>query len=139
MIITNLRKFMTALAAASLVSCGGSGIGFLAGGGISGTGIGTITLFGSVIINDVRTFEIDANTTILWDGNPITEQQLIDRGVGAVARVDVTGANDGLTSGTAVTIKVGNLVKGLLRRGYSARDTVGILGENLLRVFKTVA
>ena len=128
MINTILRKMMTALAAASLVSCGGSGLGLLAGGGISGTGIGTITLFGSVIINDVREFVIDANTTILWDGNIITEQQLMDRGIGAVARIDVSGANNGLTSGTAVTINVGNLVKGPI----TGTGPIRVLGQELI-------
>jgi hypothetical protein len=112
MIRSILHKLLLLLASTGLVSCGGGSGGFLAGGGISGTGIGTITAFGSVIINDVREFQIDANTTIIWDGNVLTEQQLMDRGIGAVARVDVSGANDGLTSGTAVTIYVGNLAKG---------------------------
>ena len=35
--------------------------------------------------------------------------------------------------------KTGNLVKGLLDRGYSDTETRGIFGENLLRVFRAVA
>jgi len=108
-----LHRMAIVLATAGLISCGGGGGGGqLAGGGISGTGSGTVTSFGSIIINEIREFIIDANTTIIWDGNIITEQELITRGVGAVAQFDVSGANNGLTSGTAVTINVGNLVKG---------------------------
>ena len=80
------KVFLSAAAAAlvALTGCGGGGGGSLAGtGGIGGTGvrvagvgIGTTTGFGSVIINDVRQFTIDSETTILHDGSEISEAEL---------------------------------------------------------------
>jgi hypothetical protein len=128
MIYRIIKKIPVALAITGLVSCIGGGNGQLAGGGISGSGTGTITGFGSVIINEVREFEIDADTTIIWDGNIISEQDLIDRGIGAVAQIDVTGANDGLTSGTAVTIHVGNQAKGPI----TGINPIRVLGQRLV-------
>ena len=122
------RRNMIILATCGLVACGGGGGGNLAGGGISGSGIGTITGFGSVIINDIRTFVIDANTTITWDDNIISETELMNRGVGAVAQVNVAGANNGLTSGTAVTITVNNKVKGPV----TGTAPLEVLGQTLV-------
>lgn len=94
--------------------CGGGGGGsFAAGGGIGGTGIGTITGFGSVIINDTRTFDINDDTKIFLDGEEISESVLMQNGPGFVAQfiVDDSVSQD-FTSGQAVTIRADNLVKG---------------------------
>ena len=91
-------KLILASATAALVAltgCGGGG-GSVAGvGGIGGTGqvagvgVGTTTGFGSVIINDVREFTIDSQTTILRDGAEITEEELELEGRGFATRVEV--------------------------------------------------
>lgn len=123
------RGLLPALVIAGLNACGGGGGSLLAGGGISGTGTGTITGFGSVIINDIREFQIDANTLILWDGIPITEAQLIQRGGGSVVSVDVgTDVNTSFTTGTAVRISVGNIVKGPV----TSTSPLQVLGQNVL-------
>lgn len=124
MIHTILRKIMTAMAAAGLVSCGGAGSGLFAGGGISGTGLGTITAFGSVEINDIRDFTTDANTQFFLDDDPVADQATLEAllcgGVpcvatnpGMVARVDIgSDVSADFTSGTAITVNAFNLVKG---------------------------
>lgn len=123
------RGLIPALTIAALSACGGAGIALLAGGGISGTGLGTITLFGSVIINDTREFTIDANTQIFWDGVPISEAQLIQRGIGSVASVEIgDDVSADFTSGTAVTISIGNRVKGPVTNTAPLQ----VLGQNVL-------
>jgi len=99
-----------------LSACGGDGGSSsksLAGGGIGGTGEGTITGYGSVIINDIRSFGISSSTRITVDGEPASEQDLQTLGTGLVAKVDVADdvSND-FTSGTAVEISVKHQVKG---------------------------
>ncbi len=128
---------LPALVIAGLNACGGGAAALLAGGGISGTGLGTITLFGSVIINDIREFAIDANTQILWDGNVITEQELMIRSTGpggpadvnVVASVDIgTDVSPDFTSGTAVAIRVDNMIKGPV----TSLNPLQVLGQDVV-------
>ena len=51
---------------------------------------------------------------------------------------DYDGVGDALPTGLKDVSSYPNLVSGLLRRGYSEQDIRKILGENLLRVWKTV-
>ncbi|MEZ5540992.1 MAG: DUF5666 domain-containing protein [Pseudomonadota bacterium] len=123
------RGLLTGLALAGLAGCGGAGSSLFASGGISGTGLGSVTAFGSIIINDTREFTIDASTQIFWDGTPITEAQLMQRGIGAVARIDIgDDVSADFSSGTAVTIDIGNQVKGPV----TALAPLQVLGQNVL-------
>lgn len=65
-LVTGIRRLMVAAALSFLVSCGGGGIADLAGGvGSGGSGLaeGTITGFGSVIVDDVRFDDSQAKVT----------------------------------------------------------------------------
>ena len=120
--MTNIitRSLLIVLAIASLIACGGGGGGdiadgggVVAGGGINGTGIGTITSFGSVIINDTREFEFDAETEFFRDGVKVTEAVFMQDGTGMVSRVEIgDDVSANFTSGTAVTVTADNAVKG---------------------------
>lgn len=126
-----------AIVMVGLSACGGGsgGDSQLAGGGISGTGTGTITGFGSIIINEIRTFAIDANTRILWDGSPITEQQLIQRGTGSIVNVEIgSDVNADFTGGTAVNIHISNLVKGPV----TSLNPLQVLGQDVVLTADTV-
>jgi hypothetical protein len=139
-------KVILSSAAAALVAltgCGGGGGGSVAGiGGIGGTGvqvagvgIGTTTGFGSVIINDVRKFTIDAETKILRDGSEITEAELELDGKGFATRVEIgTDVSSDFTSGTAVTIAVDNNVKGPV----TAINPLTVLGQSVVATADTV-
>ncbi len=120
-----------------LAACGGGGGGdsSVAGGGIEGTGTGTISGFGSVIINDTRTFAVNASTEILLDDTPITEAELQTLGLGMVARVDVgTDVSDDFTSGTAVLIHAVNLVKGPV----TSITPLQVLGQDVVTTGDTI-
>ncbi|MGB5261639.1 MAG: DUF5666 domain-containing protein [Gammaproteobacteria bacterium] len=125
MVTKIFRSLMTSLAIICLAACGGSsGGGGLAGGGVSGTGIGTITGFGSVKINVARDFATDSNTLFFLDDEPVADQATLEAllcgGIacgatnpGIVARVDIgADVNADFTSGTAVSVNAFNLVKG---------------------------
>ena len=138
-------KVILSSAAAALVAltgCGGGGGSVAGTSGIGGTGvrvagvgIGTTTGFGSVIINDVRVFTIDAETKILRDGSEITEAELELEGEGFATRVEIgTDVNSDFTSGTAVTIAVDNNVKGPV----TAINPLTVLGQSLVATGDTV-
>lgn len=123
--MTNIitRSLLMVLAIVSLLACGSGGGGgggggaggggVVATGGISGTGIGTITNFGSVIINDTREFEFDAETEFFRDGVEVTETVFMQDGRGMVSRVEIgEDVSADFTSGTAVTVTADNTVKG---------------------------
>ncbi len=140
-----LYKVILSSATAALVAltgCGGGGGSVAGTSGIGGTGvrvagvgIGTTTGFGSVIINDVRVFTIDAETQILRDGSEITEAELELEGEGFATRVEIgTDVNSDFTSGTAVTIAVDNNVKGPV----TAINPLTVLGQNIVATGDTV-
>lgn len=60
-----------------VASCGGGGVGDIASGGIGGTGItsGSVTGFGSVIVN-ARIHETDNSTEFLRNGNASMQEEL---------------------------------------------------------------
>jgi hypothetical protein len=137
-------KLILASATAALVAltgCGGGG-GSVAGvGGIGGTGqvagvgVGTTTGFGSVIINDVREFTIDSQTTILRDGAEITEAELELEGRGFATQVEVgTDVSDDFTSGTAVSVALDNNVKGPV----TSTNPLAVLGQSVVATGDTV-
>jgi len=130
-----------AAALVALTGCGGGG-GSVAGtsgiggtGRVAGVGIGTTTGFGSVIINDVRVFTIDAETTILRDGSEITEAELELEGGGFATRVEVgTDVSTDFTSGTAVTVAIDNNVKGPV----TSINPLTVLGQSVIATGDTV-
>ena len=109
-IITSLASLLL------LTSCGGGSdisSNTNVGSGIGGTGSGQITAFGSVFINDTRKFEVDDNTKVFIDDNPVSEAELRTRGLGLITRVDVaTDVNADISAGTAVNIFADNTLKG---------------------------
>ena len=120
----------------ALAACGGSGGSgsSVAGGGIGGTGTGSITDFGSVIINGTRVFEIDAETEILLDGTAVSEADLQAEGLGMFVRVLVgTDVNSDFTSGTVVSIKAEHLVKGPV----TALSPLKVLGQTVVVTAET--
>ena len=90
------------IALMALTACNGSGGGdLLAGGGIGGTGIsiGTISGFGSIVVNDVdfntKEAEVVANGESIGTGNSVVESALA---VGMVVRVEGTIYDDGTST-----------------------------------------
>jgi hypothetical protein len=126
---STINKIILFLSTLVLAACGGGGGGgggggIIAGGGVSGTGLGTITGFGSVQINDIRTFNVDANTSFFLDDTPVADQAALEAllcgggacgnsNPGMVARVEIgPDVSTDFTSGTAVTVTALNQVKG---------------------------
>ncbi len=118
-----------------LASCGGGIGGTGSGGKVAATGTGTVTGFGSVIVNDTRTFQIDGDTRISLDDTPISEAQLRTAGEGLVVKIDVgTDVNADFTSGTAVVIDAENWVKGPV----TATNPLRVLGQDVVVTGDTV-
>jgi hypothetical protein len=126
----HISRWLIATAAAlSLAACGGGGgatdSGGIdgTGGGIDGTGVsyGTITGFGSVIVNGVA-FST-TGTTIKLDDNTVTQNDLR---VGMVVRVDGSIDNK-----QAATIAVDDAVKGRVEQVLDANRLV-VMGQTVL-------
>lgn len=143
------RGLVPALVIAGLNACGGAGGSLLAGGGISGTGTGTITGFGSIIINDTREFSFDADTRYFLDGDPVTDQAALEAllcggpcgatNPGMVARVDIgPDVSNDFTSGTAVTVNAINLVKGPVTGAVIGTSPLQVLEQTLIVTGDTV-
>lgn len=114
--------------------CGGSSgsDGVLAGGGIGGTGSGTVTGFGSVIINDTREFELGGNTQVRIDGDDSSEDDLA---IGMVVRFEVEDdVNDDFTAGTASIIEAVHQVKGPV----TSLSPLSVLGQTIITTASTV-
>jgi len=110
---------------ATLSSCGGSG-GALAGGGTSGTGItqGTVTAFGSVIVNGV---EFDTRgARIFVEGTQSTEDALR---VGMVVTVRGSWQANGM--GTATEVSYDDDVEGPISAIDTGSQTVTVLGQTV--------
>lgn len=85
-------------------------VGDVAGGGIGGTGTGTATGFGSIIVNTTSTFAITTDTVITINGETATESDLA---VGMVVSYNIgDDASADLSSGTADSISAGSLLTG---------------------------
>ena len=118
---------------------GCSGGDTVAGGGIGGTGVtvasvGTVTGFGSVIVNgityDTRAAEVFVENTFRGSGDAAVMQNL---SVGMVVRVEGTTADDG--SATADRVFFSNELKGpveSIRNLDSLTRTAVILGQTVL-------
>jgi hypothetical protein len=139
---------MTALLAGLallLAACGdggsSSGDPAVAGGGIGGTGKGTVTGYGSVILDGPREFEIAAGTDVRLDGAPTTEDALQLMGTGLVARVLVgDDANSDLTHGTALSLYADHLVIGPVTEAPAVLGkTFKVLGQTVVTSATTEA
>jgi len=103
-----LRSFISALFSVFLlISCGNGGGGMTAGGGIGGTGVissGTITAFGSIMVNgtefDTSNAEIIVNGEEIGVGDEIVLDNL---DIGRVVTVEGTGNLDDIS---AVAVRV---------------------------------
>jgi len=103
-----LRSFISALFSVFLlISCGNGGGGMTAGGGIGGTGVissGTITAFGSIVVNgtefDTSNAEIIVNGVEIGAGDEIVLDNL---DIGRVVTVEGTGNLDDIS---AVAVRV---------------------------------
>lgn len=110
-----IKKFYYPLLVASVLSaCGGgstdSGGLDVANGGIGGSGSGTVTGFGSIIINDAREFDFSGSTEIRIDGVTASESDLK---IGMVVNVGVDDdANADFTRGTLLTVTADHVVTG---------------------------
>jgi hypothetical protein len=107
------RRSLLALAISALSGCGGGGVGTLFAGppGTGGTGLfanGTISGFGSVIVNGIR-FD-DTAATVLVDGVSANSQALR---LGMVAEVQGLRGAD-LTLGVASAIEVWSIAQGMV-------------------------
>ncbi len=129
---SNLKKWLTAAAAAlALGACGGGGGGIdgTGGGGIDGTGVayGTITGFGSIWVNGVE--YSTSGSTIRLDDNSVTQADLR---IGMVVRIDGSIAN-----ATAVTVTVDDAVKGRVESVLDANRLI-VMGQTVLLDNNTV-
>ncbi|MEZ5506265.1 MAG: DUF5666 domain-containing protein [Gammaproteobacteria bacterium] len=128
---------LTVMAAALMTACGGGGSSSDGGvevvnGGIGGSGSGTVTGFGSIIINDIREFEFDDDSRVRIDGDDATENQLK---AGMVVSVTVDDdVNDDFTRGTLETVDAHHEVKGII----TALNPLRVLAQQISVVSATV-
>lgn len=117
-----------------IAGCGdGSDNNFLASvGGVGGTGTGTITGFGSIIINDTKRFDVNASTTINLDSEAITESQLAE---GMIVQVDIgKDVSADFSTGTALLIEAATVVKGFV----TSVTPLQVLNQDILVTGDTV-
>ncbi len=97
--------------------------------GIGGTGIGTVTGFGSIIINQTREFDVDVNTVLRIDGQPVSESEFVNAGLGLVVSYVVgPDVNADFTRGTLKSID-GNHV---LRGPVTGINPLTVLGQTVV-------
>ena len=111
-----IKSFISALFSVFLlISCGNGGGGMTAGGGIGGTGVissGTITAFGSIVVNGTE-FDTSA-AAIIVNGEEIgvgDEIVLDNLDIGRVVTVEGTGNLDDI-SAVAVRVIYNDNVRG---------------------------
>ena len=130
----------TLLMFAGLAGCGGGGGLSLAGGGTGGTGLGVVTGFGSVLIDDTR-FDTDDSTEYRVDGEPLSKSEFeatfggTEAVGGAVAlfRVRDVQSND-FVDGTLEGIDARTAVKGPV----TGTNPLQILGQTVVVTGDTV-
>jgi len=109
------RIIFALLASFSLASCGGSNSDTVAGGGIGGTGYvsnGTITAFGSIVVNDVEFDTRNAEVIIGGRSKGAGNQSILDNlDVGQAVVVEGMENDDG-SFGTATRVRFTPHVKG---------------------------
>lgn len=114
------------LVAALVVACGGGG-GVLAGIDRLGASSGTITGFGSVIVNGVE-YETGSGTTFLVDGLPASESDLQ---VGQVVTVNWISSDNGITF-RAEDVSYKGTVRGPIASINNAAGSFLVLGQSVL-------
>jgi len=117
---TNMKLLAVALAVSMLVGCGGDDDSAAP----TQTSIGTISGFGSVIVNGVR-FD-DANASVNIDDETGSREQLR---VGMVVRVRGRIHGDG--TGVAESIQYNDCVQGPITAMNQVRNTVTVLGQTV--------
>jgi hypothetical protein len=118
----NLKLLAVAMAVSMLASCGGDGDSVSADA--TQTSIGTITGFGSVIVNGVR-FD-DSNASVSMDDAVRSRDQLR---VGMVVRVRGRINADG--TGVAESIQYNDCVQGPITAMNQVRNSVTVLGQTV--------
>ncbi len=122
-----ISQWVTAgIAILMLVGCGADGVGSLAEGGISGTGIsvGPITGFGSIYVNGVK-YDV-SRATFIRNGQAVGGQD--DFSIGEYVTVAGTVNADGL-SGTASQVTFDNVVTGPVTAVSTDGVTLEVLGQ----------
>ena len=110
----------------ALVACGGGGGGSSAGVGTGGTGafaVGTISGFGSIIVNGVR--YDDSSATVVDDDDSSSSSSLA---IGQVVEIRGSVNSDGLT-GTASSISYYSALKGPVTDFNSGAGTFKVFGQ----------
>ena len=138
------RIFVALLASFSLASCGGSSSDTVAGGGIGGTGFvatGTITAFGSIVVNDVEFDTTNVDVIIEGERTGTGNQAVLDNlDVGQAVVVEGIENDSGL-SGTATRVRFTPSVKGPVTEiadiDIHTRRIV-VLGQTIIADKKTV-
>lgn len=122
-----IAGLLAALLVATLVACGGGGGSSSAGVGTGGTGsfaVGTISGFGSIIVNGVR--YDDSNATVLDDDDNSSSSSSLS--IGQV--VELRGAvNDDGLKGTASSISFFSALKGPVTNVNPGAGTVTVFGQ----------
>lgn len=111
----------------TLVACGGGGGGSSAGVGTGGTGsfaVGTISGFGSIIVNGVR-YDDSAATVVDDDDNSSSSSSLA---IGQVVEIRGSVNSDGVT-GTASSIGYYSALKGPVTAVNVGAGTVTVFGQ----------
>jgi hypothetical protein len=138
------RIIFALLTSFSLASCSGSNSDNVAGGGIGGTGYvsnGTITAFGSIVVNGVE-FET-AKAEVIIGGKPkgTGNQAVLDNlDVGQTVVVEGLENDDGL-SGTATRVRFTPHVKGPVSEIRDLGNTIKmiiVLGQTIIADERTV-
>ena len=112
--------------AATLVACGGGGGGSSAGVGTGGTGsfaVGTISGFGSIIVNGVR---YDDSSAEVFDDDDGSSKSLL--AIGQVVEIRGSVNSDGVT-GTASSIAYYSALKGPVTDVNVGAGTVTVFGQ----------
>jgi hypothetical protein len=129
-----LRTLALLLGALLLAGCGSDSS--IASGGIGGTGKGTISGYGSILINDENEYQLTGDTDLRVDGVPKTEQELRDMGTGLVATfVLAADADPLLLGGTALSVHVEHQLVGPIT---TAGPLLAVLGQRVLVNANTV-
>lgn len=118
-----------------IVSCGGSGEGLLAGGGIGGSGntsVGPITALGSIFVNGIE-FQT-TNATVAINGVNSDEKELQ---VGMVVKVEGTINADGKT-GKADMVVFDHNAAGSINSIDLGRSTLEVMGQTVFVDAQTI-
>lgn len=124
---TPVASLLAAGLATTLVACGGGGGGSSAGVGTGGTGsfaVGTISGFGSIIVNGVR--YDDSSASIVDDDD--SSSSLSALSIGQVVEIRGSVNSDGVT-GTASSIAYYSALKGPVTAVNVGAGTVTVFGQ----------